>query len=51
VSDESRAFTLSGQTYEMAGDSHAAAIAYANAQDRDPNNAVAKDALARLSGK
>jgi tetratricopeptide (TPR) repeat protein len=49
--DESRAYALSGEIYEMAGDAHAAAIAYASAQEKDPNNAVAKEALARLSGQ
>ena len=49
--DESRASALSGETYEMANDAHAAVIAYATALDKDPNNAVAKEALGRLSGQ
>jgi tetratricopeptide (TPR) repeat protein len=49
--DSSRAFTLSGQIYEMAGDPHSAAVAYASAAQKDPNNVIAKQGLARLSGQ
>ena len=47
----SRAGTLSGQIYEMAGDPHSAVIAYAAALQKDANNEIAKQALARLSGQ
>ncbi len=46
----SRAATLSGQIYEMASDPHLAVISYATALQKDPNNVIAKQALARLSG-
>jgi tetratricopeptide (TPR) repeat protein len=51
--DESRAYALSGEIYEMADDAHSAVVAYASAlaPDKDPNNAVAKEALGRLSGQ
>lgn len=49
--DSSRAFTLSGQIYEMAGDPHMAAVAYASAIRKDANNVIAKQGLARLSGQ
>ncbi len=48
--DSSLAYTLSGQIYETAGDPHAAALAYSSALAKDPENPLAKAALARLSG-
>ncbi len=47
----SRASTLSGQIYEVAGDPHSAVIAYATALQKDPDNEIAKEGLARLSGQ
>ncbi|HEY3396477.1 MAG TPA: tetratricopeptide repeat protein [Armatimonadota bacterium] len=46
-----RAYLLSGQIYEMAGDPHSAAAAYSSALNKDASNAVAQQALARLTGQ